>query len=140
MKPQNIWANLSVEDIERTQSFYQSLGFQLNGIPSEDLVSFLFGNDGFVIHFFKKDKLEESLEGKTADLNLGNEVMFSLSVESKNAFDSWITEIETAGGSILFDSNKDRKPYYDENGFFVCVFTDPDGHKFNLLYNNNKRS
>lgn len=54
MKPQNIWANLSVEDIERTQSFYQSLGFQLNGIPSEDLVSFLFGNDGFVIHFLKK--------------------------------------------------------------------------------------
>jgi len=140
MKPINIWANLGVENLELTCAFYQSLGFQINGSPTDDLVSFLFGENGFVIHFFKKEKLETSLEGKTADLHQGNEVMFSLSVDTKVQFDTWITEIEKAGGSIVFNSNKDRKPYYDENGFFVCVFTDPDGHKFNLLYNNNATS
>lgn len=134
MKTKQIWANLGVQNIGRTQAFYQRLGYQLNGCPSDDLVSFFFGPDNFVIHFFKKEKLEESLEGKTIDLTQGNEVMFSLAVETKVEFDSCISEIEKAGGSILFDSNKDRNVYYDTNGFFVCVFADPDGHKFNLLY------
>ncbi|WP_339703416.1 VOC family protein [uncultured Marixanthomonas sp.] len=137
MKTKQIWANLGVENIERTKTFYQSLGFQLNGSPSDDLVSFFFGPDKFVIHFFKTEKLESSLEGKTADLNKGNEVMFSMAAESKEEYNNWVTEIDKAGGKIVFDSNKDRKAFYDDNGFYVCVFTDPDGHKFNLLSNEN---
>ncbi len=135
MKPKNIWANLGVENIKRTQEFYSSLGFQINGNPTEDLVSFLFGDNDFVIHFFEKEKLKSSIEGELPDLGQENEVMFSLSVETKNEFDNWINEIKQAGGTIVFDSNKDRKEFYDNNGFYVCVFTDPDGHKFNLLYN-----
>ncbi|NHE57227.1 VOC family protein [Cyclobacterium plantarum] len=137
MKPKKIWANLGVKDIDRTQEFYLSLGFKLNGNPTENLVSFLFGSGDFVIHFFEKEKLKTSLEGEISDLSQGNEIMFSLSAESKNEFDTWITEIERAGGTILFNSNKDRKEFYDKNGFYVCVFTDPDGHKFNLLYSDN---
>ena len=137
MRPKKIWANLGVESIKRTQEFYLSLGFKLNGNPTEDLVSFLFGDDEFVIHFFEKDKLKTSLEGEISDLKQGNEVMFSLSTETKVEFDSWIDEIKNADGTILFDSNNDRKEFYDKNGFYVCVFTDPDGHKFNLLYNDN---
>ena len=135
MKPKNNWANLGVENIKRTQEFYSSLGFQINGNPTEDLVSFLFGDNDFVIHFFEKEKLKSSIEGELPDLGQENEVMFSLSVETKNEFDNWINEIKQAGGTIVFDSNKDRKEFYDNNGFYVCVFTDPDGHKFNLLYN-----
>ena len=137
MKPKSIWANLGVESIDQTTAFYQSLGFQLNGNPSKELVSFFFGSDNFVIHFFKKEKLESSLEGNSADLSNGNEVMFSLAAKSKDEYDTWVAEIKNAGGIILFDSNKNRKAFYDENGFYVCVFTDPDGHKFNLLYNEN---
>ncbi|MAU70803.1 MAG: glyoxalase/bleomycin resistance/extradiol dioxygenase family protein [Pseudozobellia sp.] len=137
MKTKQIWANLGVENIHRTKSFYASLGFQLNERPSDDLVSFFFGPDNFVIHFFRKEKLESSLEGKTADLSQGNEVMFSLAADTKAAYDDWVIEIQQAGGTIVFDSNTDRKAYYDDNGFYVCVFTDPDGHKFNLLYNKN---
>ncbi|WP_143961276.1 VOC family protein [Litoribacter populi] len=135
MKPKQIWANLGVENIKRTQEFYLQLGFKLNGSPNGELVSFLFGDDAFVIHFFEKKKLESSLEGATSDLSQGNEVMFSLSATSKEEFDTWIGEIKEAGGKIYFDSNSDRKKYYDENGYYVCVFADPDGHKFNLLYN-----
>lgn len=138
MKTKMIWANLGVDDVERTQNFYQELGFELNGRPTKELVSFLFGDNNFVIHFFKKEKLQESLEGALCNLAKGNEVMFSLAAETKNEYDKWVVLIKKAGGKILFDSNNDRKEFYDENGFFVCVFADPDGHKFNLLYNDNK--
>lgn len=129
---------MAVEDIKRTQNFYTCLDFKLNGNPTSDLVSFLFGEKEFVIHFFEKERLKESLEGENVDLRLGNEVMFSLAAESKEEYDSWIIEIRKAGGSIIFNSNVDRKKLYDDNGFFVCVFADPDGHKFNLLFNANK--
>lgn len=138
MKPKKIWANLGVENIERTQAFYQALGFQLNGSPTDDLVSFLFSDNDFIIHFFQKEKLKDSLEGKLADLSQGNEIIFTMSAESKDEFDTWTEEINQAGGRILFNSNKDRKKFYDENGYYVCVFADPDGHKFNLFYNDNK--
>ena len=137
MKPTKIWANLGVENLKKTQEFYQTLGFKLNGNPTEDLVSFLFGDDEFIIHFFEREKLKSGLEGEIADLRQGNEIIFSLLVENKDEFDTWIEEIKEAGGTIFFDSNKDRKKFYDENGYYVCVFADPDGHKFNLLYSAN---
>jgi len=99
------------------------MSFQLNGSPSVDLVSFFFCPDNFVIHFFKKETLESSLESKSADLKNGNEVMFSMGAESKEEYNHWVTEINKAGGEILFDSNKDRKAFYDDNGFYV--FTEP---------------
>lgn len=138
MRTNMIWANFGVKDIARTQKFYQDLGFELNGPPNNELVSFLFCDNDFVIHFFKKEKFKESLEGELSDLTKGNETMFSLSVETKNEYDRWVNLIKNSGGKIHFDSNNDRKEFYDENGFFVCVFSDPDGHKFNLLYNENK--
>lgn len=137
MKHGIIWANLGVKHIERTQKFYLALGFKLNGQPTEDLVSFLFGDNQFIIHFFAQDRFKSSLEGGLSDLGKGNEIMFSLSVATKDDYDRWINEIKNAGGTVLFDSNIDRKEYYDKNGFYVCVFTDPDGHKFNLLYSDN---
>ncbi len=137
MKPKKIWANLGVENIEKTQEFYQALRFRLNGNPTKELVSFFFSDDDFVIHFFKKERLKASMEGELLDINEGNEIMFSLSVASKEEYDTWVTKIKNVGGTVLFDSNTDRKKIYDDNGYYVCVFADPDGHKFNLLFNSN---
>lgn len=137
MKPKMIWANVGVNDIERTREFYLALGFELNGNPTKELVSLLFSEAGFVIHFFEKKRLQESMEGELTDTTAGNEMMFSLPVASRKEYDRWVAKIKKAGGTIFFDSNIDRKKMYDENGYYVCVFADPDGHKFNLLFNLN---
>lgn len=139
MKTKMIWANYGIESVERTRKFYLELGFKLNGKPNKELVSFFFSDNDFIIHFFKKDKLKDRLEGELSDLSKGNEIMFSLSVDTKVEYDQWVDQIEKAGGTIHFDSNQDRKEFYDQNGFYVCVFADPDGHKFNLLYNNKNK-
>ncbi|MBA4744382.1 MAG: glyoxalase/bleomycin resistance/extradiol dioxygenase family protein [Muricauda sp.] len=138
MTPKQIWANLGVENIERTQKFYLALGFKQNGTPSKDLVSFLFGDDEFVIHFFKKEKLKTSLEGEVADLSQGNEIIFTLSAESKEEIHECIEKVKKIGGTIRFDPRKDRKSFYDDNGYYVGVFADLDGHLFNLFCNLNK--
>jgi uncharacterized protein len=127
MKPKKIWANLTVEDLERTTKFYTELGFKPNG-SSKDLTSFFVGSNDFIIHFFLKDVLKSNVAGEVADLQYGNEVVFTLSADSREEVDKWEAEVKKAGGTIISGAAEFGKGYY---GF---VFTDPDGHKFNVFY------
>jgi predicted lactoylglutathione lyase len=127
MKPKKIWANLAAEDLDRTTDFYTSLGLKPNG-RSKDLTSFKAGDDGFVLHFFLKDVLLSNVKGQLADTNQGNEVVFTLSAESKEEVDQWENAVELAGGTVVSRAEAFGDGYY---GF---VFLDPDGHKFNIFY------
>ena len=127
MNPKKIWSNLAVSDLERTTKFYTELGFKPNG-SSEELTSFLVGEDDFVMHFFLKDILKTSIKGEIADSQKVNEVIFTLSAKSKAQVDNWEKEVERAGGKIISRPEEFGKGYY---GF---VFADPDGHRFNVFY------
>lgn len=122
-----IWANLASADLERTTNFYTQLGFRSNG-SSEELTSFFFGKNNFVIHFFLKDILRTNIKGEIADSRNANEVVFTLSAESKDQVDNWAKEVENAGGKIT------SKPEEFGKGYYGFVFTDPDGHKFNVFH------
>lgn len=127
MNARKIWANLAVRDLERTTKFYTGLGFKPNG-ASNELTSFTVGEHNFVIHFFLTDKLKTAIKGELADLQQGNEVVFTLAAESKNAVDNWEKEVNSAGGKII------SKPEEFGEGYYGFVFSDPDGHKFNVFY------
>ena len=127
MKTKQIWANLGVEDLDRTTKFYTELGFKPNG-ASKELTSFFVGEDDFVIHFFLKDILKSGSKGEIADVKYGNEILFTLSADSKEEVNNWENEVENAGGTIISKAEEFGKGYY---GF---VFADPDGHKFNVFY------
>lgn len=127
MNPKKIWANYSVANLERTTQFYQQLGFRHNG-ASEDLTSFLFGEAGFIIHFFLRDVLEPAMKGTIVNAGAGNEIIFTISAESREEVDSWAAEVRAAGGTVVDEPEEFGKGYY---GF---VFADPDGHRFNVFY------
>lgn len=118
---------MGVEDLERTTKFYTELGFKSNG-ASKELTSFFVGEDDFVIHFFLKDILQSNVKVALADLKNGNEVIFTLSAESREEVNSWETAVKKAGGKIISNAEEFGKGYY---GF---VFSDPDGHTFNVFY------
>jgi len=130
MKPKKIWANLGVNDLERTAKFYNALGFKPNGKHSttKELTSFLMSDDNFVMHFFLKDILEPAMKGKMADTQNVNEIIFTLSAESKAEVDQWAKEVEQAGGKNI------SAPEAFGEGYYGFVFADPDGHKFNVFY------
>jgi predicted lactoylglutathione lyase len=127
MNPKKMWANLAVSDLDRTTRFYTELGFKSNG-SSNDLTSFFFGNDNFVMHFFLKEVLETNVKIKVGDSQASNEIIFTLSAESKHEVDDWAKEVEKAGGTLVSEPEEFGAGYY---GF---VFADPDGHKFNVFY------
>ncbi|ULT40400.1 VOC family protein [Niabella defluvii] len=127
MKTKKIWANFSVRDLEKTTQFYTQLGFKQNG-ATDQLTSFFFGEDNFIIHFFLKDVLEPNIKGSIINTEAGNEIIFTLSAESKEEVDDWAAAVEDAGGLVV------SKPEAFGAGYYGFVFADPDGHKFNVFY------
>jgi len=128
MDPKMIWANLAVDNLERTTKFYTELGFKPNGTPNNELTSFVVGKDAFVLHFFLKEALKPGMKGEIADAHAANEIIFTLSAKSKAQVDTWAKEVEQAGGKLISLPETFGKDYY---GF---IFADPDGHRFNVFY------
>ncbi len=127
MESKKIWANFGVENLERTTTFYKQLGFKHNG-ASDQLTSFFFGEENFIIHFFLKDILEPAMKGPLANVKAGNEIIFTLSADSKEEVNNWEKEVRQAGGTIV------SEPEAFGPGFYGFVFADPDGHKFNVFH------
>ncbi|MCJ7936314.1 MAG: VOC family protein [Chryseobacterium sp.] len=129
MKPKMIWANLAVADLKRTQKFYTELGFKPNNPhSSNELVSFFAAGNELIIHFFLKNVIESNVKNVTfGDSQHRNEIIFTLSAESKEQADEWAEEVKNAGGTIVSEPESFGENYY---GF---VFADPDGHKFNVF-------
>nr|WP_315028494.1 VOC family protein [uncultured Chryseobacterium sp.] len=130
MKAKMIWANFAVSDLERTQKFYTELGFKPNNpYSSNELVSFFAGENELIIHFFLKNILENNLKNVVfGNPHHSNEIIFTLSAETKSQVDQWAEEVKKAGGKLISEPETFGDHYY---GF---VFADPDGHKFNVFY------
>lgn len=129
MEVKQIWANLGVADLARTTHFYTTLGLKPNGTHgSTELTSFIIGKDNFVINFFLNIPLKQSMMGKVADLQRGNEVLFTLGTKTRDEIDAWAKKVGSAGGTLISSPEKFGENYY---GF---TFADPDGHKFNFFY------
>ena len=103
MKTKRVWANLSAKDVEQTRAFYKKLGFEVNGDGGgrDELASFLVGETKFVVHFFAEERFERAIDGDIADLTQGNEVIFTLSADSKEEVDEWAQEVKKRAGHSL---------------------------------------
>lgn len=125
MKAKMIWANFSVKDARRTHEFYTQLGFK-PFMPNSDarLASFLFGENGFVIHFFEQGS---QIDKYLPSASKTSEIIFTLSAETEAEVNKWLARVKKAGGKILHDAER------DENGYYGFTFADPDGHQFNVL-------
>lgn len=127
MKTKMIWGNLVSTDLQKTIQFYTDLGFKQNGKETEDLVSFSFAENNFIINFFVPERLEIAVKGKLANAKTENEIIFSLSANTREEVDLWYKKVKEIGGTIF------SEPENFEVGY-TFGFADPDGHKFNFLY------
>lgn len=127
MKTRMIWGNLVTHDIQKTIQFYTALGFKQNGKETEELVSFIFAENNFIINFFTAKRFENALRGKLTDTTINNEIIFSLSADSREEIDLWLEKVKKAGGTIFSEPENFEKGY-------TFGFADPDGHKYNFLY------
>ncbi len=122
-----IWANLVSNDLQQTIQFYTDLEFKQNGQNTEEIVSFSIAENNFIINFFTTDRFKTALKGNLANSRNENEIIFSLSAESREEVDLWYEKVKKAGATIFSEPENYQLGY-------TFGFADPDGHKFNFLY------
>jgi hypothetical protein len=116
---------LGVADLARARAFYQAMGWQPTAEVEGDVVFFQAG--GMVVALWGRDKLAE--DSAVQDNGGWGGVTLAYNVGSAEEVDAVIGEARAAGAVI------GREPAPTFWGGYSAVFTDPDGHPWEVAHN-----
>lgn len=124
------WINLPVKDVKKSKDFFTQLGFSFNSQHGDtDLsASLLLGQKNVVVMLFKEPNFKGFTNKDITNTALSNEVLLSLDAESKDEVDTLVNKVIAAGGF------SNHKPYEMTGWMYGCVFSDLDGHLWNVLH------
>ena len=117
----DIFVNLTVEDLERSKNFFSQLGFSFNQqFTDENAACLILGEHIFAMLLVKK--FFNTFTTKTiADTNTTSEVITALMVGTKEEVDRLADDAFNAGAKYYRDT--------EDMGFmYLRTFQDPDGH------------
>jgi predicted lactoylglutathione lyase len=122
-----LYLNLPVKDLKRSNTFFESLGFQLNPQFSNEQAScVVLGENIFamlLVESFFKTFTDKSL----CDATKATEVLVCLSCDSRARVDDLVAKAIAAGGRAP------RAPQ-DQGFMYGHGFEDLDGHIWELIY------
>lgn len=126
MKPE-LYVNLPVKDLKRSNAFFESLGFQLNPKFSNDQASCVVLGENIFVMLLVENFFKTFTDKSLCDATKSTEVLVCLSCESRAKVDELVAKAIAAGGRAP------RKP--QEQGFmYGHGFEDLDGHIWELIY------
>ena len=124
------WLSLPVKDIKKSRAFFDKLGFKFNtkNGNTDTSAALMVGEKNIVVMLFEEPAFKGFTNTEVADTKQGTEVLLSFDAQSKEEVDAIAQKAIEAGGKT------DHKPYEMQGWMYGCVFTDIDGHKWNVLY------
>ncbi len=125
-----LWINLPAKDVKKSTEFYTKIGFQLNPHhPNNEVAaSFFVGEQKVVLMIFDEPTFKSFTNTPLTDTKNSAEVLFSIDAESKEEVDELARKAAEAGGATT------HQPTEQRGWMYGCLFTDPDGHRWNVLY------
>lgn len=124
------WLNLPVRDVKKSKQFFTQLGFSFNTGPAdtENSAGLMLGDKKVMVMLFNEPNFKGFTHKDITDTTLSNEVLLSIDAESKEEVDALIQKVKAAGGQ------SNHKPYEMTGWMYGCVFSDLDGHLWNVLH------
>jgi len=116
---------LGVSDLGRARRFYEALGWRSSSDPDVDVVFFRSG--GMVVGLWSRASLAE--DSGVEDGGGWGGVTLAHNVRSPEEVDAVLAEAERAGATIT----RAAGPAFW--GGYTGVFTDPDGHAWEVAHN-----
>ena len=125
-----IWLNLPVKDLAKSKAFFTDLGFSFNTKFGNSDVSacLLVGTKNIAVMLFAEHVFKGFIQGEVADTAAGSEILISIDAESREEVDELADKAAKAGGNLF------APPGESQGWMYGCAFSDPDGHKWNVLY------
>jgi uncharacterized protein len=119
---------LGVEDVSRSQRFYEKLGWKMDGgVDDEsDHVAF-FQMPGMIVALWGRDKLAE--DSCVSDPGGWGGVTLAYNVRSPEEVNAVLSDARAAGGTI---GRPGGATFY---GGYSGIFIDPDGHPWEVAHN-----
>lgn len=88
--PTQIYINLPVNDLSKTKSFFEQLGYSFNAqFTDEKAACMIISNDIYVM-LLRRDFFETFTHKKVIDAKENTEVLICLSAENRNAVDELV--------------------------------------------------
>jgi uncharacterized protein len=122
-----IYVNLPVKDLKRSNAFFESLGFGLNPKFSNDQASCVILGENIFAMLLLEDFFTTFTDKPISDATKSTEVLVCLSCESRARVDHLVAKAIAAGGRAP------RKPQ-DQGFMYGHGFEDPDGHIWELIF------
>jgi uncharacterized protein len=116
---------LGVRDLRRARDFYEALGWKTNASPGDDVVFFQAG--GMVVSLWGRDQLAE--DSGVQDGGGWGGTTLAHNVRSPAEVDAVLAQANAAGGTI---TRPGGETFW---GGYSGVFTDPDGHPWEVAHN-----
>ena len=116
---------LGVSDLARARAFYEALGWSTNAGPDDDVV--FFQANCMVVALWSRDRLAE--DSAVEDNGGWGGITLAYNTRSPAEVDAVIEEARRAGGAIT------REPGETFWGGYSAMFSDPDGHPWEVAHN-----
>jgi predicted lactoylglutathione lyase len=122
-----IFVNLPIKDMKRSQDFFKQLGFTFNPQYTNDQGACMVVSDDIYVMLLVEDFFKTFTKKPVADAKKATEVITCLSVESRAKVDELVAKAVAAGGSS-------PNPKQDHGFMYGHGFEDLDGHVWELVY------
>lgn len=126
--PQMIFVNLPVTDLEKSITFYQTVGAVKDERFCDGSAAMMTFSDTISVMLLTHARFNQFTDRKIVDAHTSAQVLNCLSRESRNHVDETADKAGTAGGRV------DPCPPQDHGFMYGRSFADPDGHIWELAW------
>lgn len=122
-----IFVNIPINDMQKSQAFFKNLGFTFNPQFTNDKGACMEVGENIYAMLLVNDFFQTFTGKPVADATKTTEVLIALSCESRAEVDDLVARAVAAGGTAP------RQP--QDHGFmYAHGFEDLDGHVWELIY------
>jgi predicted lactoylglutathione lyase len=122
-----IFVNLSVRDLKKSQSFFGALGFEFNPKFTDDKAACMIINEHAYVMLLSEPFFKTFTRRKVCDTSEQTEGLFAVSCPSRAAVDDIVEKALAAGGKPAMDPQ-------DHGFMYGWSFYDLDGHHWEVMW------
>lgn len=122
-----IFVNLAVRDLPKSQEFFKKLGFEFNAKFTDEKAACMIINDAAYVMLLREPFFQSFTKRQLCDTSRQTESMFAVSCASRAEVDAMVQKAIAAGGTHAMEP-QDHGPMYSWS------FYDLDGHHWEVIW------
>ena len=126
-KPRKIFVNLPVRDLQKSMTFFSSLGFQFNQQFTDDKAACMVISEEAYVMLLMEPFFKTFTKQEVCDTSRHTEALLALSCDSRAEVDQMVKKAITGGGRQAMSPT-------DHGFMYSSSFYDPDNHHWEVLW------